>query len=541
MRPVSEVENDGLLGFVQILCPAYQMPGRKSIANKVKAKCNEVINKVESITQKARYTSIQMDIWSSRRMHGFLGICISYILNAELHTRLISCKRFPGAHTADKIAEAYSTAIKKFTTPQNVTAIITDNASNMVKAFPDGVQLQAAPSDSTDVSNDDADNEDDDLQRVPIDWDTVDDEASCILPGRYGCMAHSLQLVVKDGLGQAAAKVSHTLAKCTSFVGSIHKSCKATEVLEAEVHCQIPSPNATRWNSQLAMINAILSIEEKHPGVLKNVSDHMASKVLLSGADFVLLQELQQLLAPFATATVQLQSETYVTSSHVLPIIIGLKSSTERLSLRYCSSVQAGLLNSHEKRFKDIYKDPHFIVSTVLDPKFKLRWALTSEESTFARETVLDKCKTVILDRPHSLNDESMSSSAALLNETTGSCTTSSTHSAETVYEENMLFSFMTGQENAVRNHQISLAAELDSYLLAVAHDVNALVYWNTVQKTFPTLYQLHLRHHCVPATSAAIERVFSAAGYIACARRNRLTDEFLELLLLAKCNKDLL
>jgi hypothetical protein len=45
----------------------------------------------------------------------------------------------------------------------------------------------------------------------------------------------------------------------------------------------------------------------------------------------------------------------------------------------------------------------------------------------------------------------------------------------------------------------------------------------------------------CVPATSAAVERCFSAAGYISSARRNRLSDSLLENMLVARCNRDLL
>jgi len=54
-------------------------------------------------------------------------------------------------------------------------------------------------------------------------------------------------------------------------------------------------------------------------------------------------------------------------------------------------------------------------------------------------------------------------------------------------------------------------------------------------------LYKLHLKHHSVPATSTAMERCFSAAGYIASARRSSLSDDMLEAMLIAKCNKDFL
>jgi hypothetical protein len=71
--------------------------------------------------------------------------------------------------------------------------------------------------------------------------------------------------------------------------------------------------------------------------------------------------------------------------------------------------------------------------------------------------------------------------------------------------------------------------------------ETGPLVCWEDNKTKYPRLYALHLKHHCVPATSAAVERCFSAAGYIASARCNRLGDSMLEGMLVAKCNSDLL
>ena len=57
----------------------------------------------------------------------------------------------------------------------------------------------------------------------------------------------------------------------------------------------------------------------------------------------------------------------------------------------------------------------------------------------------------------------------------------------------------------------------------------------------YPHLYELHLLHHSIPATSAAMERHFSAAEYIVNPRRNSLADSSLEAMMMARCNRDLL
>ena len=81
---------------------------------------------------------------------------------------------------------------------------------------------------------------------------------------------------------------------------------------------------------------------------------------------------------------------------------------------------------------------------------------------------------------------------------------------------------------------------ELESYLAdSSAHA--ALEYWSGNCNKYPNLYQLRARHHSVPAMWAAMKRHFSAAGYVVDPQRNRLDDNPVEAVLLARCNRDLL
>jgi len=55
------------------------------------------------------------------------------------------------------------------------------------------------------------------------------------------------------------------------------------------------------------------------------------------------------------------------------------------------------------------------------------------------------------------------------------------------------------------------------------------LHFWQGSVHKCPRLYPLHLKHHCIPATSAAMERCFSAVIYIVNARHSTLSDQMLE------------
>ena len=62
--------------------------------------------------------------------------------------------------------------------------------------------------------------------------------------------------------------------------------------------------------------------------------------------------------------------------------------------------------------------------------------------------------------------------------------------------------------------------------------EVNLLSFWEKQGQSFPRLQHLAKRILCVPATSAASERSFSAAGRVIEARRSRLNPDTVDAIL---------
>ena len=85
-------------------------------------------------------------------------------------------------------------------------------------------------------------------------WTIVDTDAKLfyLLPHQhFPCFNHTLQLIGKNGLKQAAY-ISEVLDKVSQIVSRIQYSTHATELLQDEAKLEIA--NVTRWNSQLRMI-----------------------------------------------------------------------------------------------------------------------------------------------------------------------------------------------------------------------------------------------------------------------------------------------
>ena len=112
-----------------------------------------------------------------------------------------------GSHTGERIYEMYSEVMTVFGIENKISAIVTDNASNMKKAF--SVSLLAEP----DLQ------EDDDLwQDLPEEDSAVDS----ITTERVSCFAHSLQLAVKDGLRDRKC-FSSAMSKVSKMSTLLHK------------------------------------------------------------------------------------------------------------------------------------------------------------------------------------------------------------------------------------------------------------------------------------------------------------------------------
>ena len=270
MKPIAEVESEPFIQMWSEVEPTYAVPTRKTMRGYIQTCCDVVRGRIMNFLRCSPYCAAQCDIWSSRRMHGYFGLCLTSVTEDGLqNTRLVACRRFKGAHTAQNISSMFSDLVQEFGVEDKINAIVTDNASNMVKAFKQDAGDNLQTTLEVQPGFVDVDDDSEMIGRVAINWAELEDEASVLIPPRYGCFAHILQLVVKDGLAEATTKIRNLLQKCSSIVASLHKSCKATELLEENKVPQIHTPNATRWNSKYEMIRSrpIIDAEQRCGGM----------------------------------------------------------------------------------------------------------------------------------------------------------------------------------------------------------------------------------------------------------------------------------
>ena len=158
---------------------------------------------------------------------------------------MLACKRLKGCHTADNIITLYEKIMNDFDIFHTVTDITTDNASNMLKAFSiSGYNENVAI--STNIETRLSDSKEDQVVFNILCHNVFD-----FLPKHDGCFAHTLQLVVRDEMKEAA-NLSKIICKASAIVSHMRKPMRTTENLENFKKLQ--TANVTRWNSEFKMI-----------------------------------------------------------------------------------------------------------------------------------------------------------------------------------------------------------------------------------------------------------------------------------------------
>lgn len=118
--------------------------------------------------------------------------------------RRITFSCFTGSHTGGRIYDKFEEVLDLYEINGKVSFIITDNASNMKAAFP----LER----------------DDDQEETEEFWIPNEDTSiDLIRAERISCFAHSLQLVVGDGLKETRA-ISHAISKAAKVSNLLHRS-----------------------------------------------------------------------------------------------------------------------------------------------------------------------------------------------------------------------------------------------------------------------------------------------------------------------------
>ncbi|CAF2895039.1 unnamed protein product [Rotaria sp. Silwood2] len=568
--PLSLVERPEFVKFMSTVDPKFKNISRRTLTRTtIPCLYRKMNDMLKEFCATSEYISLTLDIWTDRRTRSFFSITGHAIINMEFKSYVLCFLPLHGSHNSEKLLEYYNLTINEYQIQNKLCRIVTDNASNNIKAFEDLIipgfesyfNDDNAP-DSDDSGSDQSDNDSYDnattyvpssmsetLNVIEDSFDNLASKSALRLP----CFAHTLQLVVQDRLKEATC-IKQAIVKVSKTAKLAHSSISFAEKLE-NIGASVPKANKTRWNSQLYTVQKVLEIPSTQ---LNSMLTELKRKDLYLGLrDLSMLNEFVSLLTLFGEATTATQAEHSPSISLVGPSIVSIYYDliNERNNLTYTTTFCNALLSSLIARFGgllkslniefdipiqkkgtyDLYEDPIFLVSSFLDGKFKLKWITESGLPEEKKIDVCTKIKNLVFDH------------CALLRNVANDVSVAETH--EKTEEEEVisisnskrksLFSYLESDKK--RKKIIDPFQYIRDEISRFVEDVgnhSMLVFRKS--SVYKTLSQLAIKVLSVPATSAPVERVFSQSGFLLRQHRASMSKTTLQMLTMLKCNSHL-
>lgn len=213
-------------------------------------------------------------------------------------------------------------------------------------------------------------------------------------PLRGTCIAHTLQLVIKDGLKamhviyslfsrvefnncqnqfSLQGQISKTIEHASKIVNSVRKSGKDTEVILNSVKFRLPAMNATRWNSQYYMLKKLYQAFDQDNNLQNNLSATIKHG-RLSALELKIIKEIITILEIFEEASDDFQAD-YETVGNVVPAYLDLLAKVSMTTvnmdenslcgkIQYCKPVTTALRDSLISRLSYVLHDSTYVIGT---------------------------------------------------------------------------------------------------------------------------------------------------------------------------------
>lgn len=494
-QPLSIVEDKGFKKLINHLEPRYIIPSRKHFAHKVIPEMYEEEKiKVEKLLEKTEFIGVTTDMWTSTSSDDYLSLTVHFVdENFEYHHLCLECIPFAEvSHTASSIETFITDTMKEWNLLEKVVCFMRDNGPNMVAA----------------------------LERSTFDH----------LP----CLAHTFQLVIKDGLLNNS-EIKEIMSACRSIVGYFKHSSKAMKVLRAfqaklslKPH-RLIKDKQTRWNSQLHLLTRLM---EQKQAVLLSASD-LNFQVNLSARQWTTIEEVIRILDVFDRATF-VASSSQVTISEIIPLVNSTINALQNFksTLGSIQPFRNDLLTSLKRRYQSVETEKLYALGTILDPRFKGSVFLSKENLEQAKSTLTMEISDISILQA---DDTDLQSSEQSQRDTTQKSPTEQqgVHSMWSYYSQLMIPSTSTEQ-----SYSLSPEEEINAYLAETLLPPSADIfkYWKD-NKKYQNLKKLSKKFLITPPSTVISERLFSTAGIIADKKRSRLDPERVRMLVFLNKN----
>ncbi|XP_041837775.1 uncharacterized protein LOC121637653 isoform X2 [Melanotaenia boesemani] len=375
------------------------LPDRKTFAKDLDKAYEAMEKELKKKIDAQDYVSATADIWSVNNK-SFMGVTIHWIDAGTLKREkaAIACRRFRGRHTYDAVATELEDIFSRYGLNKKVTACVTDNGSNFVKAFKE-FQI-AEPESDEEQEEETGEVTFTDLHNVLTTTTDDDGQTICELPPHHRCAAHTLNLIANNEVDKWLASNPDSRAvyrsatgKCAALWTKASRSTVASEYLEEVSEKKLIVPTVTRWNS---FYDAYARIIEMPLAIINKLCTQLHIKCM-NDKEYQFLTEYCLIMKPFTAALDILQGEDTCFYGTLLPTleILMAKTRTVKNGLsKMTGELPDIIVEAIKKRFAATLDSKDALLAAVSLPKFKLRWLDDSNAPMSVETEVIDYLKS---------------------------------------------------------------------------------------------------------------------------------------------------
>ena len=506
--PFSFTENDFFQNFCSILNPDFRVPCRQQISKLIKHESNLLHTKISNIVGSQNNVAVILDLWSKQTL-GYFAIVLHFIdEDFQKNFCLLNLDYMAPPHSSKVVLDATNNTLIKWgfsgVTDHRIAGFVTDNGSNMIKAFENDIQEELELEDNESETNDFGevyDSNDD------SDEELFNTEAFFQIPVRIPCADHLLSNNLKKGI-RCDILMEDLIKKSVKLMKKIKFSQKCADFLkEQKVTIVLPPP--TRW----LYFYEVFSCIHDNFHTLKHCAESILNIDWLRQAEKILVESSLKVFKLYKDAIKQLQSNYDVTLSLVFKEILLIKHSLELMSKNnveistFCSSLTSDI----DLRFKFLF-DPNF-------HKFKIEFSLS---------TYLDPRVNKYLKLMPNILNKVQAHLAEYVTENLSPVKNKEPEKKKCLLDELINSNELPGEVDCFNN------------LIMSNEGLLPIEFYQKFGTSFPQIQKLALKLFVIPASSSSVESTFSVASLSSGSgqRRGNLSDEMLTVETFLKNNK---
>lgn len=373
-----------------------KIPSRYKITQQIQNRFDLHKEKLRSALEIPKHLCQTVDIWSNKH-RGFFGITVHWIDGSTYERKAValSCAPFASPHTNERIAERLQIVNHEYGISGKVDVVVSDNASNFVKALNEfGTEWSCFES---------SNNESDTDSKIEC-FDFND----CTLGCHQRCGSHTANLIAKvDSVGALDdgyyCRLYQAAMPKVERLWSVLAQQRANEILRTHLNSSVHHPPSTRWNY---LHDSLEDLMNKDQEKLKSAMIELKMEPL-PPIDIDFLKEYLAVVKPLASLIDHLQrSDCYF--GILLPSLYATKqklmdlNSNDDEPVKYCKPLIQSILNGIDERFENVLdldseEGQTAAIAACSHPFFKLKWISDC--------TVIDKIKEKLLRVAREIED----------------------------------------------------------------------------------------------------------------------------------------